>query len=286
MQVIPEFAHLSIKEAIPTRPLDKRASCATPSSTSSVTRRYAKTPVYRIGQLENWPGQDQPLARRASSAERIAESYRALLESNCAMLNDPAQEPLPLRLGKSRVTEAKDHGDRSVTMREIPEPPAEMDSPHSDDGTLVAFEEDIASFKPGSVWPASPSLPESGREHEHSHRRRHGRKQLREPVLSSKRSSPAGCPSLQICLNLLGQELSSAVSGSSLRPSAETSALQVWVMIEAYERLRDQIHGMHLDHDQERSLDAMLDTWIKALYAVHDKMTGCDGNVSESEYGE
>ncbi|KAI1770339.1 hypothetical protein F4818DRAFT_264624 [Hypoxylon cercidicola] len=278
MQVIPEFAHLGVDEAIPGRPLDKRASCATPSSISSV-RRHAKTPVRFVGQLENWPGRDQPVARKVSSVERIAESYRALLESSCAILNDTAQEPLPLRLGKSSLTETKNHVGRD-TMQEIPELPIVMGSPHSDDGTLVAFEEDTVSFKPGSVS-SEPSSPwEGGREHEHH------RHEQRRALIPPRRASPAGSPSLQICLDLLGRELSSAASGSSLRPSAETSALQVWVLIEAYERLRDQVLGMHLDRDQERSLNAMLDTWIKALYAVHDKMTGCDGRVSESEYGD
>lgn len=157
-----------------------------------------------------------------------------------------------------------------------------MGSPHSDDGTLVAFEEDAVSFMPGSV---SPELPSPwGSEHGHGHG--HGHEQKRKPIPPARRASPAGSPSLQICLDLLGRELSSAANGSSLRPSAETSALQVWVMIEAYERLRDQVLGMHLDHEQEGSLDVMLNTWIKALYAVHDKMTGGDGHVSESEYGD
>ncbi|KAI1760049.1 hypothetical protein GGR53DRAFT_511326 [Hypoxylon sp. FL1150] len=246
MQVIPEFAHLSINEAIPERPLDKRASCATPSSTSSIPRRYAKTPVYRIGQLENWPGQD---------VERIAESYRALLESSCAILT---QQSSPLRPEKPHLTETRNQDSREDTIQE-------MGSPHSDDGTLVAFEEDATIIKPSSISPGSPSPRDSRRRHEQTQP---------APV---RGASPAGSPSLQICLDLLGRELS-----SSLRPSAETSALQVWVMIEAYERLRDQVLGTYLDSDQD--LNAMLDTWIKALYAVHDKMTGCDGHVSESEY--
>lgn len=275
MQVIPEFAHLNINETGLERPLDKRASCATPSSASSISRRYAKTPVHRIGQLENWPGQDQPVARKVASVERIAESYRALLQSSCAILNDTTQEPLPLRLGKSYLTEASNHDDREDTMQEISELSIVMGSPHSDDGTLVAFEEDASSIKPGSISPGPPSIRES----------RHRREQT-QPAPPIRRASPAGSPGLQICLDLLGQELSSATNGSSIRPSAETSALQVWVMIEAYERLRDQVHEMNLDRNQERSLDATLDTWIKALYAVHDQMTGCDGHVSEREYGD
>ncbi|KAI1396896.1 hypothetical protein F4819DRAFT_491055 [Hypoxylon fuscum] len=272
MQVIPELAHLSLDERKPARSLDKRASCATPSSTSSVSRQYAKTPVYRIGQLEgNWPGREQPTARKVSSVdvERIAESYRALLESSCGILNDTAYEPLPLRLQGLNYADAKDSVDREDATPEVTEVLAVAGSPHSDDGTLVAFEEDAACFEPGSFSP----------------RERHG--QRREgKIPRARRASPAGSPSLQICVDLLGRELSSAARGSSLRPSSETTSLQVWVMIEAYERLRDQVLGMHLDDDQEQSLNAMLDTWIKALYAIHDKLTGSDGHASESDYGD
>ncbi|KAI2609677.1 uncharacterized protein GGS25DRAFT_485719 [Hypoxylon fragiforme] len=268
MQVIPEFAHLSVSDTKPGRSLDKRASCATPSSTSSITRQYAKTPVYHIGQLENHPRRDQPAAHKVSSVEAIAESYRALLESSCAILNDSAQEPLPLRLGSSYRPDARHSMVGEDVLREIPEALSVTDSPHSDDGTLVAFEEEAIPFTPRS-FSLEPPL-------------RHRREPIRQPP---RRASPAS-PSLQICLDLLGKELSSAANGMSTQSSQETSALQVWVMIEAYERLRDKIHDMQLGYDQEQSLNAMLDTWIQALYTVHDKMMGGDGNESESDYGD
>lgn len=280
MAVIPELAHLSINEAKPGRELDKRASCVTPSSTStistaSISRRYAKTPVHHIGQLENHSRRErEAAARRVSSVEMIAESYRALLESSCAILNEGPHEPSsPLRL-EAHHPVANHYGTREDTIHEIPETLSATGSPHSDDGTLVAFEEEPVSFKPVSISPSPPSPP--------SPRviRRKG-----ELVPPPRRASP-GSHSLQICLDLLGRELSSAVSGLSLRPSTETSSLQVWVMIEAYERLREKIFDMHLDHAQERALDTMLDTWIRALYAVHDRMTGCDGHESESDYGD
>ncbi|KAI1387966.1 uncharacterized protein F4822DRAFT_297484 [Hypoxylon trugodes] len=324
MQVIPEFAHLSVNDAKAGRQLDKRASCATPSSTStsttSVTRRYAKTPVYHIGQLEDRQRREQQAAaHRVSSVEKIAESYRALLESSCAILNENEQ---PLRLGDAyrRRHDAKVHAyvdNRRNTIQIIPElSPQSTGTPHSDDGTLVAFEEEPVYTKPGSspvpisISP-SPSPPPIPPARELRHRqlvpalaplstppRRQSQYQPEpepepepetdlESILSppSRRASP-GSPGLQICLDLLGRELSSAASGSFMRPSSETSALQVWVMIEAYERLRDKLGDMQMDAGQERSLNTMLDTWIKALYAVHDKMTGGDGRGSESDYGD
>ncbi|KAI2468644.1 hypothetical protein F4781DRAFT_255183 [Annulohypoxylon bovei var. microspora] len=273
MQVIPELAHLSLDETKPGRQLDRRASCAIPSSTGSLSRRYAKTPVHHIGQLEGRSRRNNELAaRRVSSVEKIAESYRALLESSCAILNDNTQESSsPLRFEESYHTGGRKYGAREDTIQEIPDTSSATGSPHSDDGTLVAFEDDTISFKPASVSPEPPSPRDI-----HVHRM---------PIPPPRRASP-GSHSLQICLDLLGRELSSAASGSSLRPSAETSALQVWVMIEAYERLRDKVYDMRLDRDQERSLSTMLDTWIKALYSVHDKMTGSDGHESESDYGD
>ncbi|KAI1411066.1 hypothetical protein F5Y13DRAFT_166331 [Hypoxylon sp. FL1857] len=271
MAVVPEFAHLGINEAKPGREVDKRASCVTPSSTStvSISRRYAKTPVYHIGQLESHSRRErEAAARRVSSVEKIAESYRALLESSCAILNEPSS---PVRLEEVHDARVNHYGAREDTIHEIPETMSATGSPHSDDGTLVAFEEEPVSFKPVAISPEPPSPRVI---------RRKG-----ELVPPPRRASP-GSHSLQICLDLLGRELSSAVSGLSLRPSAETSSLQVWVMIEAYERLRDKIFDMRLDHAQERALNTMLDTWIKALYAVHDRMTGCDGHESESDYGD
>ncbi|KAI2633192.1 hypothetical protein GGS26DRAFT_70387 [Hypomontagnella submonticulosa] len=280
MQVIPEFAHLTLNEAQPGRQLDKRASCATPtststlSSTSSITRRYAKTPVYHIGQLESLRDQ-QAAARRVSSVEKIAESYRALLESSCAILNEPSS---PIGIEDSYHAGTNHYVAREDTIQELPEVLPVTTSPHSDDGTLVAFEEDPIAFKRGLFTPELPPPQEI-----HHHEEAYHEDPIPSP--SARRASPAS-PSLQICLDLLGRELSSAASGSSVRPSAETSALQVWVMIEAYERLRDKVLDMQLDRDQEQSLHAMLDTWIKALYAVHDKMTGSDGHASESDYGD
>ncbi|KAI1440091.1 hypothetical protein F5Y02DRAFT_364193 [Annulohypoxylon stygium] len=269
MQVIPELAHLNISETKSGRQLDKRASCAVPPSTASLSRRYAKTPVHHIGQLENHSRRHSELvAHKQSSVEKIAESYRALLESSCAILNEP---PSPLHPKEPYHTSANKYDVREDTIHEIPDTSSATGSPHSDDGTLVAFEEDTLSFKPASISP-EPSSPVDIHPH-------------RLSIPPPRRASP-GSHSLQICLDLLGRELSSAASGSSLRPSAETSALQVWVMIEAYERLREKVYDMRLDRDQEQSLGAMLDTWIGALYSVHEKMTGGDGHESESDYGD
>lgn len=54
-------------------------------------------------------------------------------------------------------------------------------------------------------------------------------------------------------------------------------------MIEAYERLHDQIAEARLCCDELRPLEMMFDMWLRALYTIHDSLTG-EGRASESEY--
>src|SRR5262249_15726801 len=108
-------------------------------------------------------------------------------------------------------------------------------SPTSDDGTLISFEEDTVYFKPVSFSP-EPRSPTHGYSSSLGSN-------------ASNASNPFASPdnlSLQICLDLLTRELSSAISDRRQKPGNEISALQVWVMIEAFERLRDQVAEMRL----------------------------------------
>ncbi|KAH9907382.1 hypothetical protein F4778DRAFT_721736 [Xylariomycetidae sp. FL2044] len=276
--VVPEFAHLSMHDAGPGN-LSEEASrpslsnpSSTPSSTVSSSRRYAKTPVHRIGQLEN-------REEKVSSVELIAESYRALLESRCSLLEEreqePTPEPSPLPYNESYEVDGMRHDHHLETVVEVPEPLNMTGSPRSDDGTLVAFEEDTIYFKPVSLTPNEPLSPVRERA-----------KPEPEDGMPPLLPSPEENPGLQICFDLLMRELSSAVSGSSTRPAAETSELQVWVMIEAYEKLRDEVLGSRLEGGQRSAVEGMFDMWLNALYVVHDRMTGRDDQRSESNYEE
>ncbi|KAI1504712.1 hypothetical protein F5X99DRAFT_370771 [Biscogniauxia marginata] len=272
LNIIPELAHLSIEHAKPKNPPIGLPS-SDPTLTGSVLRRYAKTPVFRIGQLECPSGRDHATVQKVSSVELIAESYRALLESRCTTPNDSTLKPSPLRIEESfdEGLPANSHGHDAPVRREGKDPvtPPMTESPRSDDGTLVAFEEDTIYFKPVS-FSAEPPPPLHN---------------FRQPELPPSPVQTPDSPGLQICLDLLTRELTAA-AGSLLRPNVETSALQIWVMIEAYERLRDQIHEMHLEQVQLGAVEAMFDMWLRALYEIHDKMTGHDGRISESDYGE
>ncbi|KAI1155082.1 hypothetical protein F4825DRAFT_408712 [Nemania diffusa] len=275
VSMVPEFAHLA---ATPVLPQEKATACP-PVKTGppQMTRRYAKTPVSHIGQLETHPLlRTQGTSQDVPTIESIAESYRALLESRASFLNeatnehslekhdefftpqDPALVPPPLE-----------------PVAELPEPSFTRGrgSPRSDDGTLV--EEDPADFKHGHISsaPSSPSRT--------SYETASPGLERRATAASASKS-----PDLQTCLDLLTRELSSAVHSSPAQSSADTAALQVWVMIEAYEKLRDQVIKINERGGQDDPLKTAFDTWLQALHSVHDGMTGDDGQRSESDYGE
>ncbi|KAI0133566.1 hypothetical protein BJ170DRAFT_166332 [Xylariales sp. AK1849] len=283
LNVIPEFAHLSVSDAKPRKlsgigPSVSPSTISTRSSLGSGMRRYAKTPVLRIGQLEALAVGDQATAQQdVSSVELLAESYRALLDSRCSFMTDrfyDASESLDQEPYGFEVKPDLGSSDLPVrTVVDIPlTPKGDMGSPTSDDGTLVGFEEDTIYLKPVSFSPEARSPCPNGNESSR--------------IITSMVSTIPDDPSLKICFDLLTRELSSAVSDSPVRPSAETSALQIWVMIEAYEKLRNQVQEMSLEAGHARSIQSMFDMWLRSLYTIHDGMTGNGGQRSESDYGD
>lgn len=72
---------------------------------------------------------------------------------------------------------------------------------------------------------------------------------------------------------------------NSHKTGTDVSSLQVWVMIEAYERLRDQVLEAKRQTDEAQNLETVFDTWLKALYTLHDQMTS-DAASHESNYDE
>ena len=244
-------------------------------------KRRAKTPVFSIGQLEDaLQGRDfqaaaatatttataaATAASKTSSVELIAEQYRALLESRNSMLTDSHSEPPPSRDGADDIyVEIRRNSSDDLLVDLGREPPAVAvlgSSPTSEDETLVSFEEETVYFKPVSFSP-EPLSP-AAQNHEF-------------PILGSPSSAPDSL-SLQICLDLLTRELFSATRDS------DASALQIWVMIEAYERLRDQLLDARLRPDELQPLVLMFDMWLRALYTIHDSLTG-DGRTNDSDY--
>ncbi|PHH88912.1 hypothetical protein CDD83_6892 [Cordyceps sp. RAO-2017] len=136
-------------------------------------------------------------------------------------------------------------------------------SPVSDDGTLVAFDEEATQCKPLSVSP--PATPVT-----------------REPELEADEDAVPAPATLrfQIGLELLTRELSSALGHRAAGDGNDASGLQIWVMIEAYERLRDQIAGTGPGNEEAREA---IDSWLEALHAIHRTMAG-EAAMSDSEY--
>ncbi|KAI1758043.1 hypothetical protein F4782DRAFT_476203 [Xylaria castorea] len=270
--VVPEFAHLAVS---PTPPREKTPSSPIKSGPPQPTRRYAKTPVSHIGQLETHPLlRTQGVSQDVPTIESIAESYRSLLESRASFLSEA---PFEHAITVEKHSEFFSPQDSALVppplepVAEMPEPPILRGPSRSDDGTLV--EEDSVDFNhtPISSVSSTPSWASY---------------EATPPGLERKTATPSRGPDLQTCLDLLTKELSSAVNRSPVQPNADASALQIWVMIEAYEKLRDQVLRTHEGGIQESPLRATFDTWLKALHSIHDEMTGCDGQRSESDYGD
>ena len=268
--IVPEFSHL-VARTPPRRPSSGSDS---PPHSAPIMRRRAKTPIFSIGQLEGF-SPPTSAGGRTSSVDLIAEQYQAVLESRGSSVysdnfSEPALSPPPTdddepptfgrRRRSASCLQCEPHMRGSARMADAPDP-----SPVSDDGTLVSFQDETVYFKPVSFSPG----PES-------------------PTPPWGRNNTADAPeetaplddnvSLQICLDLLTRELSAALAGRPCRPAAVgTSALQVWAMIEAYERLRDQMAELSGSNAQARALERMFDLWLRALGSIHESMTGGGG---------
>lgn len=298
--VVPELAHLSINipEKSPRRSLETQRATASPKSASSSLRRYAKTPVLRVGQLE---------ASDAASpgAESIAEQYRALLKSRShddlryggagdgpdGSDADTRQTSIDAIRGATRrrspllpaPSPSPMAGVGPESQPEVESGPEPRGSPTSD-GTLVAFEEDTIFFKPVSFWPEplSPIREGGGGGEDDNHAHWDGR----HVGLGRWPEQPLPQPgslSLQIATNLLSRELSCAVSNEALRAPTDVRQLQTWVMIEAYEALRDQVLQMELPADEAAALRETFSMWLKALYRVHDGFARETNGPSDSD---
>ncbi|KAK3941605.1 hypothetical protein QBC46DRAFT_97529 [Diplogelasinospora grovesii] len=297
VNLIPELSHLALSDArscpTSTQVSPTSDTFSAPATTTMSRRRRAKTPIFSIGQLEDIPrpgnalmnlGEERDDKDQHKSVELIAEQYRALIESrhNSICFTDSHSAPAsPRRPGSLEVRrqhsseDLRERARRSIVM--LPNADGSPTRTRSDDGTLVAFEEETVYFKPVSFSP-EPGSPTS----------RHENERRRFP-------SPPPQPdnlSLQICLDLLTKDLASAMTNSGRANSDTTSAaLEVWVMIEAYERLRDKMLSesesrLPFYYEQRRPVEMMFDMWLRALYTIHDALTGYDGRATESDYGD
>ncbi|CEI41316.1 hypothetical protein FVEN_g3572 [Fusarium venenatum] len=280
---IPEFHHLTLHENRARPSLDRSSlpSTASSTSTSSAMRRQAKTPVFRIGQLEQ-----HALARKAkdvpektSSVELIADQYHALLETRDgppaldSQLPSPSREshysfddtPLQIPPYAAKRSQSMRTANTSSSMTAIPRQlRPRLRSAPTHDTNVAAVEGDTIYFKPYSFSPPpSPEYPGTPR---------HSWTDEFRPSSSSGHSFQDNI-SLQIALDLLTSELSSVMTGRPQRNGQNTAALQIWVMIEAYERLRDQLTRQEPSNAEAQKVATMFDCWLASLYSIHSSLT-------------
>ncbi|KAM7224118.1 hypothetical protein V8F06_000591 [Rhypophila decipiens] len=297
VQIVPELSHLAISNAKPPTPNPDSSSSDTTSPSPPVMtemsqrRRRAKTPIFSIGQLESIPRPANAFAsnEKRLSAEVMAEQYRALIASRNSMLKDTHSEPSQSRQGHRDDYDDRDDLFDDDTARNphlsppelLPLLPNRSPTNTSDDGTLVGFEEETVYFKPVSFSPEPMVSPDF-----------ESQQGFQSPPLPEQQIP--GNLSLQICLDLLTRDLSSGLKGAGLsvgnrggenNDMSNTSALQVWVMIEAYERLRDQLFAeagsgrlREVGLEELGSMGLMMDMWLRALYSIHDGLVGGHGH--------
>ncbi|KAM0242253.1 hypothetical protein ACHAP5_007269 [Fusarium lateritium] len=278
---IPEFHHLTLQEhrARPSLDSSSLPSTASTTSTSSIMRRQAKTPVFRIGQLEQ-----HALARKAkdtpektSSVELMADQYNAVFESRDGPPALETQLPsnqstysfddTPLQISphgakRQSARTSKTYSSMTAVPRQL-RPKLRTAATH--DTNVAAVEGDTIYFKPYSLSPPpspdqTPGTP------------RHSWTDEFRPPSASGHSFQENI-SLQIALDLLTSELSSVVSGRPQRNGQDTAALQIWVMIEAYERLRDQLTRQEPSNAEAQKVATMFDCWLASLYSIHSSLT-------------
>lgn len=152
---------------------------------------------------------------------------------------------------------------------------------------MVAFEEDAIYFKPisFSTDPSPEPSPGYSQLSFDSPTSTRPPSQDYRPYSRDNRPTSQDNLSLQICLDLLTRELSSAMADRPVRSGPDNAALQIWVMIEAYERLRDQVARMALrnGNGEVGKVTQIFDTWLCALYSIHESMAA-GAVLNEGDY--
>ncbi|TWU75041.1 hypothetical protein ED733_006407 [Metarhizium rileyi] len=280
---IPEFSQpedLPSLSEPPSSGFRRGPSTRRPRPVSGIRRR-AKTPVHKIGQLEMAAAKKRQEAaiNRQSSIRTIARQYRALIYETeipsihrkplphaalpCLHEFDDNHEPIP----RQSISEPQ-AGD--LLQLEETNPRHELTpSPESDADTLVSFGDAPLCVKP-LRFSAPPMAPAEADEYEDDD-------YLKSPAAETSR--------FEIGFEMLTRELSTVFADHSARAGRDVSGLQIRVMIEAYERLRDQVSSMGTADPELQNARAVFDSWLSALRAVHQSIAN-EGAESDSEYGD
>ncbi|KAI9052062.1 hypothetical protein LZ554_004315 [Drepanopeziza brunnea f. sp. 'monogermtubi'] len=220
-------------------------------STEFQQRRKLKTPVFFVGQLER-----NSVLCALDQAQMLAEEYQAVLplRLNTSFVElHPAKRPKKLRKIKCQLS-----------LRELVKLHSQSSpsTPGSDAETLIG----------SPTWPPSPVNEQFITETTH---------RLpeidEEEILLSPTRNPHSDVGLKICTELLTTELASSLLRHHPTENRDRG-LQVLLMIEAYERVQQDVRkmlsgagvtGKQFGH--VKAAEGILDHWLHALYAVYDR---------------
>ncbi|KFH40421.1 hypothetical protein ACRE_089080 [Hapsidospora chrysogenum ATCC 11550] len=269
-----EFSNLSLRNRTTWRSssLDRSPSPSLrpptmPRPRRSISKLSLMAPPLKIGQLDGSAPRRKEIRviKKRASIELIAEQYQAFLESRDAGDGHESDYDEELAEDTVRLEPTQYDGDHGSSRQGSLDRPREviLESPGpaepnnlspASDGTLVAFEEDAIYFKPVSFSSPEPSP-------------RAEQQTFDKPL--PKPPTDAGNQPLQACITMLVKELTSAMPRQQSTPGDNSQVLQISVMIEAYERLRDQVETMGMGDAEQRSVRSMFDCWLAALHTMH-----------------
>ncbi|RDL31102.1 uncharacterized protein BP5553_09891 [Venustampulla echinocandica] len=232
----------------------------------ATTARRAKTPVFFVGQLELKTFSPE-------FAQSLAQQYQDILplRSYTPSVIDEPTSPTQRCLRRIKCQQClrdlvKEHSE--LTVKEELEP-----TNSSDCETLLGPESPTSSSPPRQEFSQIRNPPSDNALPMH-------------PITPTEDSSVNHTfdiddgIGLQICMNLLSNELTTTLSKQSPGGMKDRgSELQILLMIEAYEAIQQQIR-QQLDESRVRgdavdyhvlNAEKILEQWLGALYAVYDR---------------
>jgi len=213
----------------------------------TLRRTRAKTPVFRVGQLE---------AKLPYDAQVLAEGYQALLPAR--LLSPFVEVPegqIPEILNTRSIRKIKSHSSLRSLMKR-----------HSRDGSMSDTETLVGSTP---TSPLSPSYPDF-KKHDPFDKHVIEEFDLSKDTTSSFDNDMA----LQMCMDLLTNELSTVLVGETVE-RRQSSGLQILLMIESYEKVQQHLRQEKLNPQTTtknvQDVEKILEYWLQVLYAVYDR---------------
>ena len=280
-------------------------------------RTRAKTPVFRIGQLENEPCTDSgKLSNGIDTVMALAQEYQAVLPPRGFTPCPQSTAPNVRRNGLRRVKCQDSLRDVVMThpgnshsgSLEITFEDSEQDSSLVESSVLPQVLVENCrkrSRPPGARYPRRPCDSHFTRRYSSDSETLLGsdsEPSPNSPILhyfpksdpdaiemvrdsgvheeTSDLTIPENDIGFQLCMDLLTNNLATALQRQHpLEPGSRVSGLQILLMIEAYESLQQKLN-QEQDHVTERGgehVSDVLDHWLHALRSIYEQSVSRDG---------